>query len=91
MRSSFKGGSAVASLSHRRANTALPGDGLYVGINIPEVERQKASKALNCDRQSLKPLLLVDVNQRSCPKGRAKIKFGCTKPPLPTGIFGQGL
>ena len=44
MRSSFKGGSAVASLSHRRANTALPGDGLYMGINIPEVERQKASK-----------------------------------------------
>ena len=26
-------------------------DGLYMGINIPEVERQKASKALNCDRQ----------------------------------------
>jgi hypothetical protein len=51
MRSSFKGGSAVASLSHRRANTALPGDALYMGINIPEVERQKASKALNCDRQ----------------------------------------
>ena len=22
-----------------------------MGINIPEVERQKASKALNCDRQ----------------------------------------
>ena len=51
MRSSFKGGSAVASLSHRRANTALPSDRLYMGINIPEVERQKASKALNCDRQ----------------------------------------
>jgi len=26
-------------------------DGLYMGINIPEVERQKASKALNCNRQ----------------------------------------
>jgi hypothetical protein len=26
-------------------------DGLYMGINIPEVERQKAPKALNCDRQ----------------------------------------
>jgi hypothetical protein len=26
-------------------------DKLYMGINIPEVERQKASKALNCDRQ----------------------------------------
>jgi hypothetical protein len=25
--------------------------GLYMGTNIPEVERQKASKALNCDRQ----------------------------------------
>ena len=51
MRSSFKGGSAVASLSHRRANTTLPANRLYMGINIPEVERQKASKALNCDRQ----------------------------------------
>ena len=37
--------------AHQRANTALPDDGLYMGINIPEVERQKASKALNCDRQ----------------------------------------
>jgi len=25
-------------------------DGLYMGISIPEVERQKASKALNCNR-----------------------------------------
>ena len=51
MRSSFKGESAVASLSRRRTNTALLADELYMGINIPEVERQKASKALNCDRQ----------------------------------------
>ena len=50
MRSFFKGGSAVASLSHRRADTELPSDQLYMGINIPEVECQKASKALNCDR-----------------------------------------
>ena len=37
--------------TNERAQLRLKMDGLYMGINIPEVERQKASKALNCDRQ----------------------------------------
>jgi hypothetical protein len=48
MRSSKR--TAVASLSNQRADTEVPSDQLYMGINIPEVEYQKASKALNCDR-----------------------------------------
>lgn len=45
MRSSSNGGSAVASLSHRRAITELRGDELYMGINIPEVERSPTQVA----------------------------------------------
>ena len=45
MRSSSNGGSAVASLSHRRANTELRGDEPYMGISIPEVERSPTQVA----------------------------------------------
>jgi hypothetical protein len=34
----------------------------YMGINIPEVERQKASKALHCDRQC--PLWVISGHLR---------------------------
>jgi len=42
MRSSFNGGSAIASLSHQRANAELRDDELYMGINVLEVENQNA-------------------------------------------------
>jgi hypothetical protein len=37
-----------------------------MGINIPEVERQKASKALNCDRQCPHIGSLADIE--ACPR-----------------------